>query len=545
MPIKTWSFVPTASFPSQQFLTSLSFHLTMARAVPTNRKAVLMAIFIAFEGFLFGYDIGVISGCLIMPDFIDRFGEVGADGAMFLSSSRQSIITSLLSAGTFVGALGQAFTSDRFGRRGSILIWSGIFTAGVAIQTGTERSIVQLTIGRFVAGLGVGALSAIVPLYNGETAPKALRGTFLVLYQLQIIVGLFLSYVLDLATHAVVGSASWRVPVGLQLVWGLGLLSGIFFLPESPRHLLGNGNIKEASRVIADLNGVPLDDALVLESVAELQFAINEENAGGKATWLECFSSRNSLWKRTSNGMMLQFIQQLNGQNFYYYYGDTFFKSAGTELSPYVIQTILGAVSVVGTVPALYLIETWGRRRSLLTGALLQAGCAIIAGLVGHFTLAPAGTDKALLTSRNKQGGDLMIAFAVLHVCSFSIFWGPTPWVYLGESFPLRVRPKSIALGSATNWFWNFLLGFFAPRIAEDIGPLILMIFFGMLVFGFGYVYLFIPETKGLSLEEVDEMYRSGVKPWNSAGWTPHLIDRMHEKEKAKEVRESDEKQGA
>ncbi|KAJ7146401.1 general substrate transporter [Mycena epipterygia] len=528
------------------------------KVVPTNKRAVLLAIFIAFGLCLVqlmwaviefpdnrSYDIGVISGCLIMPDFIDRFGQLGSDGQMFLSSSRQSIITSLLSAGTFIGALAQAFTSDRFGRRGSILIWSGIFTIGVAIQTGTVRSIVQLTIGRFVAGLGVGALSAIVPLYNGETAPKALRGTFLVLYQLQIIIGLFLSYVLDLATHTIVNSASWRVPVGLQLVWGLGLLSGIFFLPESPRHLLGIGRTDEATRVIAELNGVPIDDPLVVESVEELQYAIDQENAGGKATWAECFSTRNAMWKRTTNGMMLQFIQQLNGQNFYYYYGDTFFKSAGTDLSPYVIQTILGGVSVAGTIPALVLIETWGRRRSLLTGAVLQAACALIAGLVGHFTLAPVGTAKELLTPRNKQGGksigDVLIAFAVMHVCSFSIFWGPTPWVYLGESFPLRVRPKAIALGSATNWFWNFLLGFFAPRIASDIGPLILLIFFGALVFGFGYVYVAIPETKGLSLEEVDEMYRAGVKPWQSAGWTPHLREHAHDK-KVEEVRDSDEK---
>lgn len=161
-----------------------------------------------------------------------------------------------------------------------------------------------------------------------------------------------MSYVLDLATHSVANSASWRVPVGLQLVWGLGLLSGIFFLPESPyvdftlclvpklssfpcsRHLLGNGKVEEARRVVAELNGVPVDDALVTETVDELQFAINEENAGGKATWAECFSSTGSMWsvfftafrpdvyedisrKRTGNGMMLQFIQQLNGQNFY------------------------------------------------------------------------------------------------------------------------------------------------------------------------------------------------------------------------------------
>ncbi|KAJ7053899.1 general substrate transporter [Mycena amicta] len=515
----------------------------MPKETTVSGRAILLAVFIAFGGFLFGYDIGVISGCLIMPDFIDRFGQVGADGKMFLSSSRQSIITSLLSAGTFVGALGQAFTSDSFGRRGSILIWSGIFTIGVAIQTGTARSIAQLTIGRFIAGLGVGALSAIVPLYNGETSPKAYRGTFLVLYQLQIIIGLFLSYVLDLATHSVSNSASWRVPVGLQLVWGLALLSGIFFLPESPRLLLGNGKKEEARKVVAELNGADMDAPIVVETLEELEYSINQENAGGKATWAECFSSRNAMWKRTGNGMMIQFLQQLNGQNFYYYYGDTFFKSAGTDLSPYVIQVILGGVSVAGTIPALHLIESWGRRRLLLTGALLQAACAIIAGLVGHYTLAPTGTAPGSLTTGNKQGGDVLIAFAVLHVMFYSIFWGPTPWVYLGESFPLRIRPKSIALGSATNWLWNFLLGFFAPRIAADIGPLILTIFFSMLIVAYIYVYFFIPETKGLSLEEVDELYRSGVKPWHSTGWQPHLLDQLRNKErKEQEVRESNEK---
>ncbi|KAI0658309.1 general substrate transporter [Cubamyces menziesii] len=511
--------------------------------VPTNFRAILLATFVAFGtgrvvGFLFGYDIGVISGCLIMDDFVDRFGEPDSSGVFILSPSRQSIITSLLSAGTFVGALAQAFTSDRFGRRGSILIWSAVFTVGTAIQTATVRSLAQITIGRFIAGLGVGAMSAIVPLYNGETAPKAMRGMLLVLYQLQIIIGIFISYIIDLGTHTIKGSASWRIPVGLQMLWGLILLSGIFFLPESPRHLLGTGKEDEARRVVAELNSLPEDDPVVLETIEELEYGIRAENEGGKATWLECFSERNKLWKRTLNGMMLQFIQQLNGQNFYYYYGDTFFKSAGTNLSPYAIQAILGGVSVAGTIPALYLIETWGRRNSLLTGSVMEAVCALIAGLVGHFTLAPAGTPADQLTKRNRQGGDTLIAFAVLHVFSFSVFWGPTPWVYLGESFPLRVRPKAIALGSATNWIWNFLLGFFSPRIANDIGPLILLIFFGMLVFGYVYVYFFIPETKGLSLEEVDEMYRAEVKPWNSANWRPSE-KHIHEKAgTATEVRE-------
>ncbi|TFY75683.1 hypothetical protein EWM64_g8329 [Hericium alpestre] len=457
---------------------------------------------------------------------------------------------------TFVGALGQALTSDRYGRKGSIFIWSTIFTVGVVIQTATETSIAQITVGRFIAGLGVGALSAIVPLYNGETAPKAIRGMILVMYQLQIIMGIFLSYIIDLGTHSIKNSASWKIPVGLQMLWGLILMSGILFLPESPRHLLYTGREQLAREVIAELNSVPVEDGLVESYVAELKLAIAEENEGGQATWLECFSTRNQLWKRTINGMMLQFIQQLNGQNFYYYYGDTFFQSAGTELSPYVIQTILGAVSVVGTVPALYLIETWGRRRvssnipqstlagpiltetvqSLLTGAALEAICALIAGLAGHFLLAPTGTPADQLTPRNKSGGDTLITFAVLHVFLYGMFWGPTPWVYLGESFPLRVRPKSIALGSATNWLWNFLLSFFSPRIAADIGPLILLIFCGVLVFGYVYVYIYIPETKGLSLEEVDQLYREGVKPWRSSKWRPQPLETREEKDAKDEV---------
>ncbi|KAG2124269.1 general substrate transporter [Suillus cothurnatus] len=396
-----------------------------------------------------------------MLDFIRRFGQE-TDGQYYLSSPRQSIIVSRLSAG---GAIAQAFTSDRLGRCGSILFWSAIFTVGVAIQTGTTYSLVQLVIGRYIAGLGVGSLSAIVPLYSRETAPKAIRGTILVIYQVQIILGIFLSYLFELGSHTINNSATWRIPIGLQMVWGIILLSGMFFLPESPRHLLGTGRGDEARKVIAELNGVPEDNPLVIEIVEELDFAIRAENEGGKAIWLECFSARNAFLK---------------------YFCSMRFCSCNNRLSPYIIQTVLGAVSVAGTLPALYFIETWGRRKSLLLGASGQSVCALIVAVVGHTTLA--------------AGGDVVIAFAVLQVFIYGTTWGPTPWVYLGESFPLRVRPK--------------------------IGPMIMLVFFGMLVFGYVYVYFAIPETKGLTLEEVDELYRS-------VDWRPsekHYHHEAHEK---------------
>ena len=206
-----------------------------------------------------------------------------------------------------------------------------------------------------------------------------------------------------------------------------------------------------------------------------------------------------------------------SGQNFYYYYGPVFFEKAGTSLSSYAIQAVLGGVSLAMVIPALWTIEHVGRRKSLLFGAVIQAVCALISAFVGHYL----ADDSAQPLSQQQMGGNILIAFAVIHVSAYSLFWGPTPWVLLGETFPLRVRAKCIALGSACNWFWNFMLSYWSPYIVDDIGSFILLIFFGCLVFAFFYVFAFIPETKGISLEEVDELYRTGVKPWKSSSWKP------------------------
>ena len=201
-------------------------------------------------------------------------------------------------------------------------------------------------------------------------------------------------------------------------------------------------------------------------------------------------------------------------------YGPVFFQAAQIKsLNSYTIQVLMGGVSLVMVLPAMWTIEHVGRRKSLLIGAVCMAVCAIIAAFVGHYFTDMAGVSD----EKRKMGGNVLIAFALLHVSFFSLFWGPTPWVLLGETFPLRVRPKAIALGSATNWFWNFMLGYFSPLIADDIGPLILLVFFGCLVVAFFYVFFMIPETRGISLEEVDELYRSKIPAWRSGSWKPAL----------------------
>lgn len=161
---------------------------------------------------------------------------------------------------------------------------------------------------------GVGALSALIPLYNSEAAPKHLRGPMVVMYQLMICAGIAWSYGLSWATSGIANRACWMVPVGFQLVLGVFIAVGILFLPESPRLLLGRGNVEGASKSIATLNAVPLDHPLVHEEIAELEALLAVEEQAGKGRWIDLLGTKHQLWKRTMNACMIQFVQQLNDE---------------------------------------------------------------------------------------------------------------------------------------------------------------------------------------------------------------------------------------
>lgn len=535
----------TADVDRKQELVRPSDEEMMAQShAQITVPALLLGVGICIGGFLFGYDIGVISGCLIMDPFVRVFGELDPSkaGQAFqytLSNDRQSLITALLGAGTFFGALFQAPVSDYVGRRASMLVWATSFTIGAVIQTSagesssSQSNLDQIIAGRFIAGLGVGALSGLAPLYLAETAPKAIRGAMVSCYQLLIIFGIFLSYAITYgSSHIQTSSAAWRIPVGLQCAWGLLLIAIMIMLPESPRWLLQRSREADARVVMAKMRGVTLDDPAhpsgveFLESdLAEMSEGIREEAetfAGYNylSAYALCFANKGQMWRRTLTGCMLQLLQQLCGQNFYYYYGPVFFKSAGTDLDPLLIQLIFGVVSLICTVPALLMIEKVGRRKSLVWGAIAQACCAFVVAFVGRYGLPPQG--QVATTSGEKSAANAFIAFAVLHLAFYSCFWGPTPWIFCSENFPQHLRAKSISLCSATNWLWNFLLSYFSNKVAAQYNSFIMLIFGSVLVFSAVFSYLAVPELKGLSLEQVEELYSTrGLKPWQTARWQP------------------------
>ncbi|KAA8622973.1 AraJ Arabinose efflux permease [Pyrenophora tritici-repentis] len=493
------------------------------RGAECGIEAIMLGVITSIGGFLFGYDTGQISGMLIFPDFIRRFGQVQANGEIAFDPTIQSLLVSLMSIGTLIGALAGAYTADFLGRRRNLTAGVFVFVIGNIIQVTAMDSWVHMTMGRIVAGLGVGVLSIGVPMYQSEVCPREIRGAVVASYQLMITVGILVSNIINYGVRDNPGEesdAAWRIVIGLGIAFSIPLGLGVLFTPESPRWLAGKGRWEDARMAMARLRGLAHDPTHVLvnEDFNEMQDAINEQKSAGQGTWLECFTGQPSgiprLAYRTLMGCAIQFFQQWTGVNYFFYYGATIFRSAGIE-DPLQVQLILGAVNVAMTVPGLYLIERVGRRVPLVLGGLWQAAWLLIFAIIG----------VALPPQDNPTAGVVMIVAACMFIASFAATWGPFVWVIIGESFPIRTRAKQASMATAFNWLGNFLIGFLTPYADDGIGYAFGFVFFACNFAAAGVVYFFVFETKSLSLENVDIMYSDSTlsartsKKWIPAGY--------------------------
>lgn len=477
----------------------------------------MLACIASIGGFIFGYDTGQISDILIMDDFLKRFGTCGDPNDVStceFSTTRSGLIVSLLSIGTLVGVLAGALVADWLGRRWAVVVESMVFCVGLVIQMTAFSVWQQVAVGRFVAGLGVGALSAVVPMYQAETAPPQLRGTLTATYQLFITAGILVSYCVAIGTRYLGGDASWKIVIGLGFVWAVMLIAGILFMPESPRWLAARGRNDAVAKSIARSYGIPPSEASSNRFVqAEVDEIFNQIEAERhlKAGWVDCFKPANKTLYRTLLGMSLQSLQQLTGANYFFYYGATVFQGVGVADS-FVSQIILGTVNFVCTFGGLYVMEKFGRRLPLIYGGIWQS--------IWLFVFAAAGTAKD--PSENKGIGILMITSACMFIFGYAMTWAPGIWILIGETFPTRTRAKQGALSTAANWGWNFLIAFFTPFISSAIGFRYGFVFAACNLLGAVVVYFFLYESSNLSLENVDNMYNDPkCKPWTSRHWRP------------------------
>ncbi|THG96102.1 hypothetical protein EW026_g5674 [Hermanssonia centrifuga] len=477
----------------------------------------MLAVLASMGGFIFGYDTGQISDILLMPDFLQRFAQCtdrSDASTCHFSIVREGLIVALLSIGTMIGALGGSWTADFLGRRLAMTAECLIFMVGVIVQITSNHVWAQFAVGRLISGLGVGALSAAVPMYQAETAPPPIRGSLTATYQLFITFGILVAYCIGIGTRNIEGSGSWRTLVGIGLIWPLILGLGILTMPESPRWLASKGRHDEARVSLARSRGIPLEEAehnRTIHREMEDMLSALEYEKGIKAGFWDCFSPRDKQLYRTLLMMTLQMFQQLTGANYFFYYGATVFQSVGISDS-YITQIILGAVNFGCTFLGMYVMEKFGRRVPLILGGIWQSAWL--------FVFAAAGTAKD--PSTNPGIGKLMIISACLFILGYASTWAPGVWILTGETFPTRTRSYQASIAAMSNWLWNFLLAFFTPFIVNAIGFRYGFIFAACNLTGAVVVYFFLYESSDLSLESVDMMYCDpDCKPWTSRSWAP------------------------
>lgn len=512
-----------ASYETQEKVddSSVDNHTQNPAEIPAKPASAyimvsLLCLMVAFGGFVFGWDTGTISGFVQMTDFKQRFGQINSNGEAYLSNVRTGLIVAIFNIGCAFGSVFLGKTADMYGRRIGLMIMMVIYIVGILIQITSFTKWYQYFIGRIISGLAVGGIGVISPLFISESAPKHIRGALVSSYQLMITFGIFLGYCTNYGTKTYDNSAQWRIGLGLCFFWALLMITGMVFMPESPRFLIKQGRLDEARKALAYSNRVSADDAAIFAEVEEINAAILHEDSAGKATWGELIKGKPKIGFRVLCGIMLMSLQQLTGNNYFFYYGTTIFKAVGMNDS-FQTSIVLGIVNFASTIICLFTVNKLGGRRSLLIGCVGMIVCFVIFASLGVTTLYPHGQDQP----SDKGTGNAMIFFACIYIFFFATTWGPCCFVVVSEIYPIRIKSKAMGIATAANWLWGFLIAFFTPFITSAINFYYGYVFMGCLVFAFFFVYFTIPHTSGLSLEEVDEMYLVGVKAWQSKSFVP------------------------
>jgi len=459
--------------------------------------ATLVAFFSTIGAFLFGLDIGYIAPILVSASFKRDVGHLKNwnDPKSEIDSKTAGFIVGIFSIGCIFAAFPvcSAYFLDKWGRRSSITLGSAVFLVGCVLQA-ASASMAQFITGRFIAGLSIGLLSTVVSLYQSELAPAAHRGALTSLYQLGITFGILVACGLDYIFVRTDGG--WRIAIALQAVPAIILIIGTSIMPRSPRWLVQQGRDAEALEVLQALRSSFDEAKSELDGIKDNHQAAQ---AQGEPRWAELCSGR--LRSLLAVGMSIQLLQQFCGMNAFMYFGPIIFQKAGRD--PFVYQTLMSVVNFLATFPALYVVDKYGRRCLAVWGG---AGMMITCLMMGSVSLTQsAGLNKTDIAA-SSYTSSVVVAMCFCFVSIFATSWGPMAWVYCSEMFPLKHRSRCLGLTTTANWVGNYFIAQLTPVMLSTFGfsTFYVFAFFSWLCLSLG---LWLPETKGLMLERVGELF--------------------------------------
>ncbi|MEP7266597.1 MAG: sugar porter family MFS transporter [Saprospiraceae bacterium] len=431
-------------------------------------NVMFWSVVVSLGGFLFGFDTAVISG-----------GEQAIQKLWSLSNFLLGQLVGMGLYGTIVGAVLGGIPAEKFGRKPTLVLIAFLFLI-CSIGSAISSSPSMLMFFRFIGGLGVGASSVVAPIYISEIAPKEKRGRLTAMFQFNLVLGILVAYL----SNYLIGNRtenSWRIMLGIMAIPSVAFLVLLFFVPESPRWLITARNkIKDATDILTKIDPATVQESLI---------AIQAPQDVSKSNWSQFVSGKFNF--SIFLAFLIAFFNQLSGINAVIYYAPRILEEVGLGKSAALLSTVgIGVMNLIFTMVGLRLIDQYGRRVLMFIGSIgyiISLSCVSLAFFLG-------------------KGSSFVPWLLFLFIASHAIGQGAVIWVFISEIFPNRVRSFGTSLGSSTHWVFAALIGSLFPYFNEKLGGgTIFALFAVMMVLQLLWVWKIMPETKGVSLEDLEK----------------------------------------